>query len=381
MMVMDLTVSTHVWNTDQPEFIFPSVEERVQFYMGSWYDFHDNHNITVHNETIHIRRLICDKSMNKGYANSRLVYSTKPTIYPFDVLLHRNKMTKHWTASYLKDATNVMTYSDTSVQQEYHDEKYVILSSGDDTFEDRTKPIVFKARKIIKSVNGSHRPIIWPLRMDRHFHGPLNELQTLVRDGNDTKWEDKKNVLHWRGTGNTNAKGTRAMFAKKFGDVKEMDNMTIGLYTINSESKSQFNLTRCTYCVKPKQDMKTMLQYKYLLSIEGNDVATDLKWKLASSSVVFMPEPVIETYAMESKLIPYVHYIPVKEDGSDLLKQLQWAQDNDEKCRWISEQATKYMDKLYYSDQAKIDYLLIRYRLATLYQEKFGKALAKCYKS
>jgi len=367
-----LTVSSNVWsksNTGEAEFTFPSVEERIQFYMGSWYDFdlssyyynsennnnNNNNNVTtrntknvlthenynMNNNTIDISKLICDKSLRRGYANSRIVSHTL-TIYPFDALLHRNEMPKHWTGDYLKDVTNVMTHSDTNVEQEYHDEKYVILSVGDATFEDKTKPIVFKARKIMKSVDESFRPIIWPLRMNRHFHEPLNHLQMLVRDGDDTKWEDKKNVVHWRGSGDTGRpKGTRVKFAKKFGAMNEMYGMNIGLYAMSSISRRNCKLTSCTYCFKPQQDVKTMLQYKYLLSLEGNDVATDLKWKLASSSVVFMPEPVTESYMMESKLVPYVHYIPVKEDGSDLLKQLQWAKDNDEKCKWISEQANK----------------------------------------
>jgi hypothetical protein len=34
-----------------------------------------------------------------------------------------------------------------------------------------------------------------------------------------------------------------------------------------------------------------LLQHKYLLALEDNDVSTGLKWMLMSSSVVFMPVP------------------------------------------------------------------------------------------
>ena len=57
--------------------------------------------------------------------------------------------------------------------------------------------------------------------------------------------------------------------------------------------------------------IEEQLQYRYLLSLEGNDVATDLKWKLASSSLVLMPKPTKEGWLMEGKLEPWVHYVPV----------------------------------------------------------------------
>jgi len=63
---------------------------------------------------------------------------------------------------------------------------------------------------------------------------------------------------------------------------------------------------------------------------------------LASNSVVFMPPPTAISFKMESKLVPYIHYVPVKRDGSDLLSQLEWAMKNDDKCKLISEQATVY---------------------------------------
>jgi len=46
------------------------------------------------------------------------------------------------------------------------------------------------------------------------------------------------------------------------------------------------------------------VKYKYILSIEGNDVASGLKWQLYSNSVVFMRKPKIVSWAMEDKLIP-----------------------------------------------------------------------------
>ena len=50
-----------------------------------------------------------------------------------------------------------------------------------------------------------------------------------------------------------------------------------------------------------------MLKHKYQLPTEGNDKASDLNWKLASSSVVVMPRPALESWLFEGQLQPFVH--------------------------------------------------------------------------
>jgi hypothetical protein len=87
------------------------------------------------------------------------------------------------------------------------------------------------------------------------------------------------------------------------------------------------------------------LQYKYLISLEGNDVATSLKWSLLSNSVVIMAKPTMESWLMEGLLEPYVHYVPLKDDFSDLEEIYEWCKQNDEKCKQISINATLWMNQ------------------------------------
>jgi hypothetical protein len=70
----------------------------------------------------------------------------------------------------------------------------------------------------------------------------------------------------------------------------------------------------------------------------------------------------------------------MKKDGSDLLSQIEWAKNNDDLCKWISEQTTKYIENLWSSDQAQKDLILIKHAMGKMYQEKFSKALAVCHK-
>ena len=64
--------------------------------------------------------------------------------------------------------------------------------------------------------------------------------------------------------------------------------------------------------LKETMDMGNFLQHKFLLSCEGNDVATNLKWVLASNSCVLMHPPRFESWLLESQLKPMVHYVPVR---------------------------------------------------------------------
>ena len=49
-----------------------------------------------------------------------------------------------------------------------------------------------------------------------------------------------------------------------------------------------------------KMNLKAHLDYKFILSLQGNDVASNLKWIMSSNSIAVMPKPTIETWFMES---------------------------------------------------------------------------------
>lgn len=72
--------------------------------------------------------------------------------------------------------------------------------------------------------------------------------------------------------------------------------------------------------------IKQQQAYRYILSIEGNDVATNLKWILASHSLCFMTRPKFETWFLESQLQPHVHYVLLEDDYSDLDEKLAFYQ-------------------------------------------------------
>ena len=168
--------------------------------------------------------------------------------------------------------------------------------------------------------------------------------------------------------------GTRITLLEQHIDAHPSEDVDIGfefheLLDVGASHKARY---------KPSLSLKKQLSFKYLLSLEGNDVASGLKWMLYSSSVVFMPPPTVASWAMEDKLIPFYHYIPLAPDLSDLKDLIQWARDNDETCQLISRHATRFMEDLWVSDKAKSDNEEILESIIHRYQDNYGSIVNGC---
>ena len=100
---------------------------------------------------------------------------------------------------------------------------------------------------------------------------------------------------------------------------------------------------------KPRIGLYDHLSYKFILAIEGNDVATNLKWIMSSNSVAVMPRPTYETWFMEGRLIPDYHYIEIKADYSDLEERLHYYIAHPERAETIIANAHRYVCLLYTS--------------------------------
>ncbi|SDD93352.1 glycosyl transferase family 90 [Riemerella columbipharyngis] len=95
--------------------------------------------------------------------------------------------------------------------------------------------------------------------------------------------------------------------------------------------------------LKPKLSLLEHLKYKFILSLQGNDVATNLKWIMSSKSLAVMPKPTIETWFMEGMLKGGIHYIEIKPDYSDLEETLNYYIKNPKECMNIANNANEYI--------------------------------------
>jgi hypothetical protein len=75
---------------------------------------------------------------------------------------------------------------------------------------------------------------------------------------------------------------------------------------------------------KPFMSVHDQLNYKFILSIEGNEVATNLKWIAQSNSLCFMTRPNFESWFMEGTLKDKVHFVELRDDYADLPEKLDY---------------------------------------------------------
>lgn len=75
---------------------------------------------------------------------------------------------------------------------------------------------------------------------------------------------------------------------------------------------------------KPKISIAKHLPYKFLLSLEGNDVASNLKWVMSSNSLCVAPKMKFETWFMEGRLKGGEHFVEISENYSDLEEKLEY---------------------------------------------------------
>ena len=94
-----------------------------------------------------------------------------------------------------------------------------------------------------------------------------------------------------------------------------------------------------------KATIREQLRHKFILCVEGNDVATNLKWVFSSNSIAVMPRPEFETWFLEGLLEPGVHYIGVEPDFSDLLEKLAWYRAHPDSCARIVEAEHAWVER------------------------------------
>jgi len=94
---------------------------------------------------------------------------------------------------------------------------------------------------------------------------------------------------------------------------------------------------------KPFLSRSEQLKYKIIFSIEGNDVATNLKWVMSSNSLCLMPKPRFETWFMEGRLVAGHHYVQIESDLSDAEEKVRFYSKHPEAAKQIVRNANEYV--------------------------------------
>lgn len=96
------------------------------------------------------------------------------------------------------------------------------------------------------------------------------------------------------------------------------------------------------------------LDYKFIMSLEGNDVASNLKWVMSSNSIAVSPRPTCESWFMEGTLRPNYHYIECRPDYSDLEERLHYYIAHPDEAEAIIRHAHDYVARFRDSRRERI---------------------------
>ena len=220
-----------------------------------------------------------------------------------------------------------------------------------------------------------YQPIVWNLNSERHFGRDLHRMRV-----KDIPWEMKSLGAKWMGNMNG---GPPAPLPKEMStlDICLVNARCRFVYQTRKSTLIDAKLYQSPYWATNdivldgyplfgnRTSWEEMLKFKVVLSLEGNDVSSSLKWNLLSNSVVMMPPPTATSWLMEERLEPWVHYIPIKEDGSDAEEKMQWVGANDLEARRIAERGMLFMYDLLYHPDAKMEDILVKKEILRRYRQ------------
>lgn len=328
------------------------VKESVRFRMGDWYD-----------KKFKLNEFNWDESINKNYISRKLNNRWKKWI---DRFINCHGFPKN--PGIILDSQDAFIYD--AFIGKGNDSKYYVDCSP---LEDRAEiPVVTHNRKkdsidsILFCVTQQYA-IITGSRKDPYL------------------WKEKKNEIIWRGkfTGKNltpplmiinfcpniekqineyHRFNCVKMWSKNY-NIKFCANYNIEDKTdrmwANEGPRARFNLDYLDKLFQEKKHMvgahmnfdEEICEYKYILSLDGNDWSSVATLILKSNSLMMCPIPKWHNI-IHFKLEPWVHYVPLKDDTSDLEEKLEWCDSNQEECEAMVRNANVYMS--YFNEDSEL---------------------------
>lgn len=169
---------------------------------------------------------------------------------------------------------------------------------------------------------------------DDTFHLGLNKVLANIHS---PKWDDRKNIVFWRGGSSgmdrpsIRMKVVDKLFKNAYADVKLTK---WGNWENEHFIPEEHFGDRC--------GLDKHFNYKYILIVDGNLIASNHQWVFGSGSVPIMITHPGNNWWFKKYLVPMKHYVPVSYDLSDLEEKIEWLVQNDDKAREISLNALEF---------------------------------------
>lgn len=200
----------------------------------------------------------------------------------------------------------------------YHDigtQRFLGKTPPDDlAFADKQDAVVWRG-----ALSGKSRPLDGGGRTTRHLLAELSAAKSADRAA-DVVEELRRNV--------------RFGLVDRYATAPGFD---VGL-TCDDTIATVLRQAGLDHVVQPWRPMSYQRQFRYILSVRGNDTGSNLIPALDGNSVVLREEDGWELF-YSSVLRPWEHYIPLAPLLTDLPAKLDWARANPMECQAIAARA------------------------------------------
>jgi hypothetical protein len=230
-------------------------------------------------------------------------------------------------------AARSMYYYDFRAVSRYFPQDYRLHYQFGDVRTVPAWPTFVKSRPI---AGDNQNSVLLKLNEFRHFYFPADP----------TAFADKKPIAVWRGGLNH---PLRAELVRRYQQHPLCD--------VGCTQKAEEDTQRRAF-LQPVEQMR----YRYIISIEGYDVASNLKWILASGSLCLMPAPAFETWFMEGRLEAGKHYVRLSPDLSDLEQHIRHYESHPDEALAIIRNANRFVARFRDRQRERLVSLLVMYK-------------------
>ena len=160
-------------------------------------------------------------------------------------------------------------------------------------------------------------------------------------------WETRSSELCWRGScsGIGGLQSLRVRFVEQIykhnphTDVRLSkwwrENKNIPDFLFSDEIRDRIHYTEFLKC-------------KIFFIVDGNCIASNHMYGFASGGVPFVISNSVCWFS--HLIIPYIHYVPIQHDLSNLIEQIEWVNNNDDKAKEIANNAVLFAETYFSSE-------------------------------
>jgi len=399
---------------------FPSIDERIRFYMGTWYvppcPGNTEAMVAFHKvgNTTYVQEIAKQNARTWYLPGHQSEIGRVFTVNPETIGNKCDRKYCHDTMEFLVPAVKrlneeaspedlrkplAVIYSDAQDTRGYLDEtmtkvvpnleipvfkKFRISHGGLSNILEATDAECIKENRPFPptevDTGRRHQHIITRMASLRHYD-PLKLISTF-----DVPWDQKQDLATFRGSLTGLVNHPELHYSDKFDKLTNVNKCQAlpRCRLVYNTAESKLVDAKLVYLnglvpstirgknlVGDEMSYEKALSYKAIIMIEGNDVSTGLKWALNSNSVVLTQKPTKSSWLMEELLQPWVHYVPLNEELTDVNDKMQWVLEHQVEAQEIAHRASLWIRDLLFHPAAERDDEIIHEEMIRRYRNHF----------